>query len=148
MENPALPPETLEGWYVLHQVFSADTALLRTEDENRREPLRTEAAETLTGLQPRDGVGWSMVVELIGSKADMMFVHFRPTLEGISDVERRVKVLASGMRLTPRYNFLSVTEAGLYHVTAQLARQAQERGGQTGDEEYRTALSQRVAAEL
>ena len=45
------------------------------------------------------------------------------------------------------YSFLSVTEAGLYHITAQLAREAVERGGAVGDEMYAAELSKRVAAE-
>jgi chlorite dismutase len=51
----------------------------------------------------------------------------------------------SGLRL--EYSFLSVTEAGLYHLTAQLARQAAQRGGAVGDADYVADLSHRAAAE-
>ena len=44
-------------------------------------------------------------------------------------------------------SFLSVTEAGLYHITAQLAREAAERGGVVGDAEYAKALAERVKTE-
>ncbi|HEV7839110.1 MAG TPA: chlorite dismutase family protein, partial [Gemmatimonadaceae bacterium] len=47
----------------------------------------------------------------------------------------------------PTYSFLSVTEAGLYHITAELARVAQSRGGQFGDAEYVLALDERAGAE-
>jgi chlorite dismutase len=42
---------------------------------------------------------------------------------------------------------LSVTEAGLYHLTAELARAAASRGGKVGDEEYTRALDERATAE-
>jgi chlorite dismutase len=45
------------------------------------------------------------------------------------------------------YSFLSVTEAGLYHITAELARAAGARGGAVGDAEYNRALADRAAAE-
>ncbi len=143
----AHPPETLEGWYVLHQLFSADRAVFKAEDDTKRDTLRSDTAATIAGIQPRDGAGWSVSVELIGSRADLMFMHFRPTLEAIADVERRVKVVATGMRLSLVYTFLSVTEAGLYHVTAQLARDAVARGGAVGDDEYRSALAARATQE-
>jgi chlorite dismutase len=40
-----------------------------------------------------------------------------------------------------------VTEAGLYHLTAQLAREAAERGGAVGDDAYTAELSRRIADE-
>ena len=46
------------------------------------------------------------------------------------------------------YSFLSVTEAGLYHVTAQLAADAEKRGGAVGDAEYKRQVDERVKAEL
>ena len=147
MDRHALAPETLEGWFVLHQLYAAQRPFPRTEDESKRDTLRVDSTAAIAGLQPRDGEGWSMVVELVGSRADLMFVHFRPTLEAIGDAERRVKILATGMQLTLVYSFLSVTEAGLYHLTAQLARETAERGGVPGDVAYRAAVAERVRAE-
>jgi hydrogen peroxide-dependent heme synthase len=45
------------------------------------------------------------------------------------------------------YTFLSVAEAGLYHASAQLAAEAESRGGAVGDAAYREAMDARVAAE-
>jgi hydrogen peroxide-dependent heme synthase len=95
---------------------------------------------------PAEG-GWSAVVGLIGSRADVMFVHFRPTLDALGAAERRLGREQLFGCLTPVYSFLSVTEAGLYHVTAELAREAAARGGAVGDPEYQAKLAARVAAE-
>src|ERR1043166_5622245 len=147
MESQTFAPETLEGWYVLHQLYAAKRHAPRKQDESKPDSLRSDALAAVAGLQPRSGEGWSMVVELVGSRADLMFVHFRPTLEALADAERRVKVLASGTQLPPEYHFLSLTEAGLYHLTATLVRDAAQRGGEPGDEQYKTTLATRVDRE-
>src|SRR5690349_2741770 len=128
--QPPHPPETLEGWYALHQVFTLhpNGSLPRVES-------------TQPGSE-----GWSVVVNLIGSKSDRMVIHFRSTLEAI----QAAQITAAGAALsgaTLDYSFLSVTEAGLYHLTAQLAREAAERGGTVGDEKYLADLAQKSVAE-
>jgi chlorite dismutase len=86
-------------------------------------------------------------VRLIGSSADLMVMHFRPTLDDIGVAQRSFACLPIRPRLRLRYSFLSVTEAGLYHLTAQLAREAAERGGAVGDDAYTAELSRRIAEE-
>ena len=55
--------------------------------------------------------------------------------------------LATEMHLELIYSFLSVTEAGLYHITAQLAADAERRGGSVGDEIYLAEMADRARAE-
>ena len=139
-ENPprAHPPETLEGWFALHQVFSA-----KPSDEADTDRLRLAASN----ISPGPAGGWSALAHLVGSKADVLAVHFRPTLEEIATVQGAMRRLACTLDWTISYSFLSVTEAGLYHLTAQLARDAAARGGTVGDTAYATELAQRSAAE-
>jgi len=135
----AHPPETVEGWYALHQVF-------------RWKP------EVQAGLDPARGLtqrpwddydnGFTVWVELIGSTADIMLVHFRPTLEAIGKCQLGRGRSDPDLGLELVYSFLSVTEAGLYHITAQLAAEAERRGGEIGDEQYAAQLNERVRAEL
>ena len=143
----AHPPETLEGWYVLHEVFRLDRAMLRETVDDELPEIVDEAREALAELTSNDEGGWSAVVPLIGSVADVMLVHFRPTLDALGDAQRRLRRTRLADFLEPEYSFLSVTEAGLYHVTAQLARDAGARGGSVGDEEYVRKLAERGAAE-
>jgi chlorite dismutase len=92
-------------------------------------------------------MGWSANFRLIGSRSDLLAVHFRPTLEAIAAAQQEsVRATCElGMDLT--YSFLSVTEAGLYHLTAQLAREAEARGGAVGDAAYMAELSKRIEVE-
>ncbi len=157
----AHPPETLEGWYAFHQIFrvnrqalDARPAVLARMGESAGAALAVadaKPAEKSRGKRPNakdtPGKGWSCFVRLIGSSADLMIIHFRDSLDAIAaaqDAFFREDITAV---LQPVYSFLSVTEAGLYHITAELARAATERGGAVGDEEYLRGLSERSAAE-
>jgi chlorite dismutase len=109
--------------------------------------LQHRAAERLEGMAAPASGGWSAVVPLLGSRGDVMLMHFRPTLEGIGDVQRALASEALFDSLVPLYTFLSITEAGLYHATAQLAQEAATRGGKVGDETYKAEMAKRVDAE-
>ena len=140
----AHPPETTEGWYALHQVFRWNRPALRALKSSSLAALRATA---LAALSITPDAGWSAVVQLIGSSADVMLVHFRPSLDDIGRAQRTIAALELFDALEPVYSFLSVTEAGLYHASAQLASEAIARGGTVGDEAYRAAMTSRVETE-
>jgi chlorite dismutase len=110
-------------------------------------PARADASAAQGAIPSRDGSGWSAFFRLIGSRADLLAVHFRPDLDGIAGAQRWGERAACGLGLDLSYSFLSVTEAGLYHLTAQLAREAAERGGTVGDAVYSAELTRRVQIE-
>jgi chlorite dismutase len=146
-ERPrAHPPETTEGWYAFHQILSIDRAGLRARPGDR-ERIRLEAEQALDAARTPPAGGWSAVVPLVGSRADVMLVHFRPTLDDIGDVQRSLASVELFDHLRSVYTFLSVTEAGLYHASAQLAAEADSRGGAVGDATHREAMRVRVEAE-
>jgi chlorite dismutase len=76
-----------------------------------------------------------------------MLVHFRPTLDDIAAAQRELASVELFDALTPVYSFLSVTEAGLYHASAQLAASAAARGGAVGDDTHRDEMAARVEVE-
>jgi chlorite dismutase len=135
--NTAHPPETIEGWYALHQIYRSTSP----EDAHAR-------LSPMQGEEQPSGRGWTRWVRLIGSPADLMVIHFRPSLDDIALAQDASRHWIKTLGLELVYSFLSVTEAGLYHITAQLAANADARGGSVGDEAYRTEMSDRVRAEL
>lgn len=142
MSNAAHPPETLEGWYSLHQIYRID--------RERAEGLDGAASGVFRATgegEAERAEGWSEAVSLIGSSSDVMFVHFRPTLDGIGAVQRELARQPWMKWLIPTYSFLSITEAGLYHISAKLAKEAEERGGKVGDAEYVAAARARAETE-
>jgi chlorite dismutase len=137
------PPETLEGWYALHQIFARRTTSSRTHNHTRG----VDATPPLVQSHTDETQGWTAWARLIGSKSDLMAVHFAPSLDAIGAVEADIKGSPAMDALEMTYSFLSVTEAGLYHLTAELARETAARGGAAGDETYVDELAKRVAKE-
>ena len=133
-----VPPETLEGWYAMHQIYRID--------RERHSPAGTAESEVFDRSGGPDD-GWSEAVRLIGSTSDVMFVHFRPTLDALGDVQTELARQPWMRRLVPTHSFLGVTEAGLYQLTATLAEEAIARGGEPGDKEYLSAARARAAGE-
>jgi peroxiredoxin len=155
MTTPTIahPPETLEGWYVLHQIFRFP----KGKPDSRRLTRLASSAAVLLG-SPRPGrassakkksanAGWTCFVRLIGSTSDLMAIHFRESLDAIGQAEETVIKSELGKAVESVYSFLSITEAGLYHITADLARAAQARGGKVGDAEYSRTLAARAMSE-
>jgi len=143
--NRAQPPETLEGWYALHQIFARRGSAVRSRSHTRSTDATTSAPAAARHTD--DAQGWTAWAKLIGSKADLMAVHFAPTLDAIGELEADIKRSPAMDLLDMTYSFLSVTEAGLYHLTAELARETVERGGTVGDDAYTEELAKRVAKE-
>ena len=150
----AHPPETLEGWFALHQIFrfrqgkvDAGRLVRMVKVTARANRPRRKSATRAAAKKASSAEGWSCFVRLIGSSADLMVIHFRDTLDSIAAAQDGLARSSLGGMLDPAYTFLSVTEAGLYHITAELARAAASRGGYVGDDEYARALAERAKAE-
>lgn len=114
MTQPAQPPETAEGWYVVHHSLALDRAAWRALGTGERAELRDGATRALEELAKPDEGGWTAAVVLVGSAADLLLMHFRPTLEALDSVQRRLRREAALDHLRVEYAFLSVTEAGFY----------------------------------
>lgn len=141
-ERPvAHPPETLEGWFSLHDTyrFGAAAAGQQRIIESITRTLRA-------GNERLRGRGWSAVVSLVGGPADLLAMHFREAPEELE--EARWSLTAEMPEGVERgWSQVGVTEVGLYHLTAELARGAAARGGSVGDGTYVRELTARVAAE-
>jgi hydrogen peroxide-dependent heme synthase len=138
-----IPPATLEGWYALHQTFATDWRAVRSLDPERLASAADEARRLFDEWSSLEEGGWSAAFRLVGGGADLMFVHFRRTLEELGDVQLRLQQGSLGSLLERRYDYLSVTEAGLYHATAEAAREAEPRS-----KEFERILAEAADAEF
>lgn len=135
-------PGTIEGWFCLHQVVRVDWRGVRSLGAPERGALVREATGLFTEFARPERAGWSAVHRLVGGGADLMFVHFRETVDELADVQLAVRRSRLGAFLEIVYDFTSVTEAGLYHASAEAAEEAR------GDlKTYHALLDQAAAAE-
>ncbi|SEP23366.1 chlorite dismutase [Halogranum amylolyticum] len=109
-------PQTDEGWYVLHDFRSVDWDAWRDAPERERE-LAVE--EGVAYLEEHEAVadadeGASAVFSVLGHKADLLVVHFRPTLDALSTAERRFERTALAGYTDQTTSYVSVTEVSGY----------------------------------
>jgi hydrogen peroxide-dependent heme synthase len=142
MSKGELAPATLEGWYALHQMITVDWRGLRELGADAA-AVAQEAAGLLAELaEPGPDAGWSAAYQLVGGGADLMILHFRDTLDGLGEAELRLRRSRAGGFMRIEYDYTSVTEAGLYHATAEVAKQAER-----GSKEYHRLLAEEAAVE-
>ena len=147
MTPPPRPPETLEGWFVLHQVARLHGRHWRALTTAARTDTLASARATLDAMATVDGGGWSATVPLVGSTSDILCIHIRPSLAQLFAVQGILSREPLWDYLTPTFSFLSVTEAALYALSVKLEETTRERGGTIGDATYQDELARRLAAE-
>src|SRR5215217_7835156 len=82
MHNPSVP-ETLEGWSVLHLMYRVRWDRLRSLDENARQQMAEEAVAALAVPD----AGSTAFVQMLGHKADLMFICFRRGFEDLAQAQ-------------------------------------------------------------
>ena len=110
------PPRTEEGWYVLHDFRSVDWDAWRSAPDRERERA---VEEGVAYLEEHEHVadaeaGASAVFSVLGHEADLLVLHFRPTLDALSAAERRFESTALAGFTDQPTSHVSVTEVSDY----------------------------------
>ncbi|MFP6871459.1 MAG: hydrogen peroxide-dependent heme synthase [Nitrospinota bacterium] len=117
--HQAVVPEVLDGWAVLHHVFSVDWPRWNALSAGERAEMAAGAAayfEEAAGAKE----GESAIFSLLGHKGDLLFLNFRKTLDELNAVELGFRRLALYSYLTETTSYLSFLELGLYEMTIKL----------------------------
>ncbi|MFD1513627.1 heme-binding protein [Halomarina rubra] len=113
------PPQTDEGWYVLHDFRRVNWAAWRAAPEEKRQRALAEGIEYLTANEAHDGEGWTAVFSVLGHKADFMVLHLRPTTQELDTLERQFQQTTLADYATQSSSYVSVTEASAYSESAR-----------------------------
>lgn len=147
-------PETLEGYYVLHDVYVVEWARWRALPAGERATIAGEAADWLAAAAGAEK-GDSAVYSLLTQKGDLLFLHYRESPDELNRVELSLHKLRLYDCLKPAYSFLSVIEIGLYELTAMARKKLADQGiapnSEIFEELYETEMAkqqQRVQARL
>jgi hydrogen peroxide-dependent heme synthase len=146
-EIPAVPL-TLEGSWVLHQMFRWRRREWREADREQRQQVTAEATAVLSSLEKIKGHGHpnqSALYSLIGHKGDLLFIHFRDSLADLHCAEQQIARLAISDYLEPVHSYLSVVELGLYESSAKTYNQLAERGLEPHSPEWNAGVADVVA---
>jgi hydrogen peroxide-dependent heme synthase len=137
-ELPAVPL-TLEGSWVLHQMFHFDWNAWKDLSTEQHHRIETEAVELfgrwqegLKGEHPNQ----SAVFSQLGHKGDLMLIHFRDSLADLNRVELELAQIGLSAYLRPAHSYISVVELGLYESSAKTYSGLAEKGLQPGTPEW------------
>jgi chlorite dismutase len=110
------PPQTEEGWFVLHDFRDIDWDAWRAAAERDRERAVAEGVDYLRSHEQVVDAdeGTSAVFSVIGDKADLMVLHLRPTLDHLSRAERQFETTEFASFTEQTDSFVSVTEVSGY----------------------------------
>lgn len=128
-------PETLEGWYVLHDVYGMDWARWQAASAGRRDQIAADARQWLeaaAGSTKGDSAAYSVITQ----KGDLMFVHYRQTPDELNRLELELRQRPLFEYLRPAHSFLSVIEMGQYELTTIVRNSLADQGVQPGADEY------------
>jgi hydrogen peroxide-dependent heme synthase len=118
MHNP-LVPESLEGWSVLHLMYRVRWDRLRGVPA---EDLRRIADESIKALAVPDA-GATAAVQMLGHKADLMFICFRRGFEQLAAAQLALSRTALHDHLEPTSSYVSIVELGMYEMTGKIHEQ-------------------------
>ncbi|MDP8957781.1 MAG: heme-dependent peroxidase [Actinomycetota bacterium] len=105
-------PETLEGWFALHDFRLVDWGAWNAASEAEREKAVAEAADQIGSFERVEDAaeGASATYRVVGHKADLLLFHLRPGVEELLELEQRFNQLALAAFSTRPYSYLSVVE--------------------------------------
>lgn len=107
---------TLEGWFALHDFRTIDWTSWGAATEAERQ----EAIEELMAFMndwsdmEEQKLGSSTAFTVVGHKADVAFMHLRPTLEDLEEVENEFNKTAFAAYTVRDYSYVSVVELSNY----------------------------------
>src|SRR5690606_30494353 len=128
-------PQTLEGWYILHDVYRVDWPQWHALPRERRQQVADEAvrwAEQAAAIEKGD----SALYSVIGQKGDLLFLHYRASPEAIHQAELALRRTPLFTFLRPAYSYFATIELGLYELTAIARKKLADQGIVPGSEAY------------
>jgi hydrogen peroxide-dependent heme synthase len=137
-------PLTLEGHFLLHQMFRVRWTEWKKLLQDRRAAVAAEAAFLLEQMEKNEA-GPSCSVAVLGHKCDLMLIHFRLDLQALHQAEQAVAGLGLGEFLEPAGSYVSVVELGLYDMTLKIHAELAEKGIQPATGEHERALAEELS---
>jgi len=125
MRDPNVP-ESLEGWWILHRMFSLDRRRWDALPEKRRNKYAGHAIDLVEHLKASDD-GDVGLTQIVGHKGDLMLTHYARSFDGLAYAQTLVDKLELREFLAPYGSYVSVLELGLYDATAKIHAELTQR---------------------
>jgi peroxiredoxin len=108
--------QTLDGWYTYHDLRTIDWAAWKALDEQERKLAVEELVALTQGFAQVENAQTGAYGQYLmtGHKADLMFIHMRPTLEELTELKTQFQKTRFADYTIPTYSYFSVVELGAY----------------------------------
>lgn len=109
---------TYEGWYAYHDFRKIDWNKWKSLQPSRRKEMLEELQDTLAKFSAveNDHKGSFGLYAVLGHKADLLLIHFRPTIDELNEVKLQFDKTDFAQVTTTPYSFVSVVELSAYTV--------------------------------
>lgn len=108
--------DTLEGWYVSHDLRTVDWRAWRQLSTTERRSAIEELYRAHQRFQTHESerTGGYGLYSIAGNKADIMWIQLRPTLEGLTAAKTELNHCRFSDFTQPAYSYVSVVELSAY----------------------------------
>lgn len=108
--------ETMDGWYSLHDMRSINWVSWMAASEHERDLAIKEYFDLFATWDDveEQKLGSQALYQIVGHKADLMFMFLRPTLEELTEIETTLNKSLIGKYLLPTHSYFSVIELSRY----------------------------------
>lgn len=108
--------ETMDGWYSLHDMRAIDWTSWKMASKEERDAAITEFENLINEWEAVEEAekGSHVMYQVVGQKADFMFMFLRPTMEELADLETAFNKSKLAEFLIPAYSYVSVVELAKY----------------------------------
>lgn len=113
--------ELLHGWYSLHDFRRFDRETYHRANPEERQKLRQSLTQFCEENEAKDRSreGSFGIYEIVGHKADLLFLTLRPTLAELSHAKRQMSLWPLSSTLSQAYSYVGLVELSNYVVTTQ-----------------------------
>src|SRR5678815_5746005 len=125
--RPPTAPLTLEGAFILHQMFRVRWTAWRDLGSADRKHVLSRATTIFAAMEANHEEPTALF-SLLGHKGDLMLVHFRRSLDELNHAELTVAGSELNGYLEPTTSYLSVIELGLYEASVKLYSELSAKG--------------------
>lgn len=140
----AQAPSTLDGAYMLHQLFHVDWESWHQLKDKKKRRLQLDSAQLLRELTSHEGED-SAYYHLLGHKGDLLFLFTRRDAADLARVERQLTRLPIWPYLEKGYSYFSVVELSLHGSMERYRKLLTDQGLEDGSPEWEQALEGMLA---
>jgi chlorite dismutase len=145
MRDPNVP-ESLEGWWILHRMFSFDRLDWDDLEPAEQQAIADQAVKALTPFKESKDSDVSFT-QLLGHKADLMLTHYSRDYEGLVHAQTVFDKTPLAEYLTPASSYVSILELGLYDATGKIHASLSEQGLKPFTDEWNSAFNEALKKE-